>query len=357
MSVFDGLPQAMFDVIPELKTFAPTREPRSTCSHCANACAPEDLPKKPYRFHPDIRCCTYHPALPNWAVGRAIRGGGLAEQKIRERIAHHRTGVKVYGLSAYKEWSPRKRFPDEMAFGRREELLCPYYVGGEQACGIYLYRDASCRTFHCKTDDGPRGQEYWLNLRSVIRAGGLLMAHRCVEELTAPEEDAPVEAMIDWYLRCAERIEHMTEEDRESIRDNEEMRSLVEEVVKSQTALKPPLPERLGASIKHVDFTPDFIELTGEELFDTIRAPTSIFQFIGRLDGNKPWKEVLAFANTLIGDAEPISEAFVENLYRWGILRAISGPESLAVSRRARIRNPDGSVQPVTLEQLLSEEE
>jgi hypothetical protein len=53
---------------------AAPREEKATCSNCA-MCAPPGAPPAPevVYFRPDIKCCSFHPTLPNYLIGGVLR--------------------------------------------------------------------------------------------------------------------------------------------------------------------------------------------------------------------------------------------------------------------------------------------
>src|SRR5436190_896530 len=69
-------------------------EPRATCAECAMLPQPGEPPGAT-SFHPDVKCCTYHPILPSFAVGAiladedpgAARGRAAIEARIAARAA------------------------------------------------------------------------------------------------------------------------------------------------------------------------------------------------------------------------------------------------------------------------------
>ena len=57
-------------------------EKRATCNNCPNQCNPE--------FHPNYRCCTYNPRIPNYLLGMALedpKTAPLIEDMIAEGFA------------------------------------------------------------------------------------------------------------------------------------------------------------------------------------------------------------------------------------------------------------------------------
>ena len=91
----------------------------------------------------------------------------LAEGKrrVRARIAeqHGVTPHGVDGAPAY--W--QRYLATKDAFGRTQDLLCPYYSEG--MCTVWHYREAVCATYYCKHDQGDDGHRFWMAVRERIK--------------------------------------------------------------------------------------------------------------------------------------------------------------------------------------------
>ncbi|HVS13311.1 MAG TPA: hypothetical protein VMV46_05280 [Thermoanaerobaculia bacterium] len=165
---------ALADLLPEgLRPFlaAALRRPKSperraTCERCA-MCAPAGTTAPAAgtlaSFRPDAKCCTYHPALPNFLVGALLADDdpALAEGRRRmlERIEQG-IGVDPVGVAAP---APAQRLHQHgaPAFGRSTALLCPYFDRARGSCTIWRYREAVCATYYCKLEEGKDGAELW----------------------------------------------------------------------------------------------------------------------------------------------------------------------------------------------------
>lgn len=129
---------------------------------------PEDAGREA-PFHPDSKCCTYLPSLPNWLVGRLLldddpavaEGKKRVQARIRAQIATTPLGVlttPAFAQSYSATW-----------FGRDPARLCPYAVHSEEfggiGCSIWRHRNAVCATWFCKFDGGPERATWWKLLR------------------------------------------------------------------------------------------------------------------------------------------------------------------------------------------------
>src|SRR4051812_26313941 len=66
-------------------------EPRATCDNCAMCDKGEPSPVPMEYFKPELKCCTYHPQLPNYLVGAILADSSPdmeeGKKRIREQIA------------------------------------------------------------------------------------------------------------------------------------------------------------------------------------------------------------------------------------------------------------------------------
>ena len=305
-----------------LGALALPEEKRSDCAACPQACGAADLSQHPWRFHEETRCCTYHPALPNWLVGRILAAGGAGAALIRARL-QDREGVHAEGIFASMERLNLQKRLGEAGFGRSPEIRCPYWVGGELTCGIWENRNAVCRTWFCKTADGPRSTAMWRHLETLMRGLESRLQKLCMEQGTPPPADAPVEDLCDWYQQCAEVVAGLTVADL----DDPQLVALRDEFPMLLEVLSQPLPPLLGAAISDMRAVDGGIEMRGYSRWDQLVVPMGIFRLLGRLTGEMGWREALQLANSEL--PEPIPESLVEEMYRRGLLQELSGPEDL----------------------------
>jgi len=123
-------------------------------------------------FHPDTKCCTYIPELPNFLVGRILTdedpalapGRASVERRIDERI-----GVTPLGLQRPPVHLLLYQHGSQSGFGRAVSLRCPHYrtdTGG--TCGIWRHRNGVCSTWYCKHTRGATSQRLWHALDQLM---------------------------------------------------------------------------------------------------------------------------------------------------------------------------------------------
>ena len=144
----------------------PPRESRSTCDDCAMCSAPGQ-PAREGAFDRQVKCCSYHPDIPNYLVGGVLQDAQARQADMRAAIARG-IGVTPLGLAqppayaaVYREAAP--------AFGKAHALRCPWYVDiGSGQCGIWRHRPTVCATYFCKFERGAVSHAYWQAAKALL---------------------------------------------------------------------------------------------------------------------------------------------------------------------------------------------
>lgn len=134
-------------------------ETKATCDNCLMSKTP--IPKEK-RYREDLKCCTFYPFIPNFAVGailaedRHVKGRKVMQDLIQKNQYSLPIGLvpPIKYQMAFK-----KRKPHD--FGNIESWLCPYYDKQASGCSIWSYRGAVCTSFYCKSSYGRSGKKYW----------------------------------------------------------------------------------------------------------------------------------------------------------------------------------------------------
>ena len=99
-------------------------ETKATCHDCLRS---RDK-RFAFTYKSDLKCCTFHPYLPNFAVGglllQNLETPGLLA--LKNKIIQHEFNFPI-GLIAPYEYQFRFLSKDETDFGNDKSLLCPYY--------------------------------------------------------------------------------------------------------------------------------------------------------------------------------------------------------------------------------------
>jgi Fe-S-cluster containining protein len=312
-------------VIPELENWRFGSESFATCSSCPMQPQPgQVLPEHRPVFTAKARCCTYHPDLPNFLAGRALKRGGVGAEKIRARLENPEVRYAT-GIVRPAEVAEQYLEFGKTSFGNREDLTCPYWVSGKHNCSIYADRNAVCRTWHCKSVDGAKGHAAWTALRWLLLEVESELSKIAITT-EAPSRETSVETWVEWYIACAKRVEDLNAETLKTLR-TPRLEQLIIEVARAVTVRDAHLPEVLAPSIATWFVEPDGVAMTAWSGYDLVDAPSWIFELLSRMDGTKSWREAKFQTEAAIGTA--ISDDLIHTLHRRGLL---SAPESMPES-------------------------
>lgn len=144
-----------------------TEELKATCSQCLQV---------PH-YDPSLKCCTFHPFLPNYLVGQILldekKNPTFITQTLKHKISN-RFFVLPLGIVAPLKFQVELFEMKEKKFGKAHDWLCPYYDKIKNRCGIWQNRGSVCTSFYCESSKDKSGQNYWkksLDYLSAIEMG------------------------------------------------------------------------------------------------------------------------------------------------------------------------------------------
>lgn len=280
-TIRSALPPIYAPLLPTVFDDPAVHESRATCDSCQmcdHGTVPSELSAS--YFRPDTKCCTYHPALPNYLVGAVFADErpelDEGKKRLREQIAK-RLGCSPQRLGPSKKWTLLYKASMESSFGRSLLLRCPY-LDEKERCSIWYHREAVCATFYCKFDGGVAGSAFWKALKSYLNfaeeqlsvwaakqvsseVGDPRIDDRPALSLAELEERAPDEATYrrywaswvgreeEFYVACNARVRAMTRQEYEKVVDatavgRERLQKLTDALTRLRTA--PQLPDRVS---------------------------------------------------------------------------------------------------------------
>jgi hypothetical protein len=163
------------------------QETEATCDECAMLPPPGvSLDETDRFFHPETKCCTYVPALPNFLIGRILgdKDPALASGRatVKERL---KSGVAVTPLGIGKPpvFSLIYEQAGTTVFGKCRSLRCPHYLEDGGRCGIWRHRTSVCSTWYCKHVRGAVSRGFWMALHKLLSAVEQMLTRWCVLQL------------------------------------------------------------------------------------------------------------------------------------------------------------------------------
>jgi len=326
-----GLPGAVHALVPELAQVSWPDEHLATCTDCVMA------HPHPHRdvFLEDARCCTFFPRLVNYSVGQVLQEGGAGAQVIRGLL---RGGARVVGLGVEPEpgWQKQYSRVGPEGFGKTLSLRCPYWVGGELACGIWGARNHVCRTWFCKHVEGERGQALWDGVRDALGRAASLLAYALLQQADPPGDDGAPQDWEAWFIGCAERLETL---DLVELRQDEPLGRLRTALREHDQARTKPLADVLGPSLMKWEVTSEGGWVYGYSPYDECPVPGDIWELLSRLDGERTWQQALAETRAAGFAAD---ETLVRALARAGALEPRVAAETEPGLARIKLQGTDG---------------
>ena len=141
-------------------------EKKATCDSCAMA-RPRYRGENPYQEN--LKCCTFHPFLPNFLVGAILQDPSLqtGADVLRGKIEKREYALPI-GMVAPVRYQLEFNAKKEDEFGQREDWLCPYYDRLHNNCTVWRYRGVICTTFFCKSSYGSKGKNFWNEMSDYL---------------------------------------------------------------------------------------------------------------------------------------------------------------------------------------------
>lgn len=150
-------------------------ETKATCDNCLRS---RDQ-RFEYLYKPELKCCTFFPFLPNYAVGgiihKKLNGASIVKNKIIKN--EFNLPIGLYPTLKYQYDFQTKGVQD---FGNKKNLLCPYYDTENSNCSIWEFRGTVCTTFFCRSDYGKKGIQFWDNLNEYLSYVEIALAEECL---------------------------------------------------------------------------------------------------------------------------------------------------------------------------------
>jgi hypothetical protein len=144
-------------------------EPQETKATCHSCLMSKTVIPKAKRYREDLKCCTFYPFLPNYAVGAVLSDPKLAKGRevIENIIKENKYSLPIGLVPPVKyQMTFRKRKPGD--FGNIETWLCPYFDKTGNQCSIWSYRGAVCTSFYCKSSFGQKGKKFWAGVSDYL---------------------------------------------------------------------------------------------------------------------------------------------------------------------------------------------
>lgn len=181
-------------------------ENKATCENCLRS---RDK-RFAYTYKSTLKCCTFHPYTPNYAIGALLSAqeSTVGIEKIKSKI-HNREFAFPIGIMAPFDYQYQFLIKEEDQFGNDENLLCPYFDRLKNQCSVWQYRGVVCTSFYCRSDYGQDGQKFWAVLSDYLSYVEMSLAEECLVQLDFSPRDLSDQLV---YLNKREFDQHETEQ-------------------------------------------------------------------------------------------------------------------------------------------------
>lgn len=157
-------------ILPEtLLNFSPPSETVADCFNCPKV--------KSEGFRPGVKCCTYHPKVPNYLLGLALNSP--SKELIERLIARGFLTPEGSGHTPL-QWLEVMRLDQSADYGKSEKVVCDFLDRG--LCGIYNFRNSACSTYFCGYDQ-PWGEAFWERVHHLMARCELALVQIAMREV------------------------------------------------------------------------------------------------------------------------------------------------------------------------------
>lgn len=175
-------------------------EKTATCDNCL--CSSPQRGSLPY-YDSHLKCCTFHPFLPNYAVGALLHNSAETPAFIQEALLHkiqNNEYALPLGIFAPVRYQVQFNNREESDFGNRKDFLCPYFDRQKNKCGIWLYRGSVCTSYFCASDRGEKGLQLWSLLGEYLHLCEMSLAQDCMVSMGMHPD--MIDSQLE-YINCS----------------------------------------------------------------------------------------------------------------------------------------------------------
>ena len=168
-------------------------ETRATCSACVMARAdwPRDA-RDTGPFDAQLKCCTYHPFIPNFTLAKLINSG-LHKSELTEAFGKGR--VTPLGLLPPETTTARSE-----DFGRDLNQRCSF-LSRDSKCTIWSDRPSVCRAYFCVSNENETGQAKWKAAEAKGNELEWTRAHEILWQMGFTQDEIEANSFAEWTGR------------------------------------------------------------------------------------------------------------------------------------------------------------
>lgn len=170
-----------------IKTAVPQLEAKPGAFNCSDCfmVRPHGLTRDLGPFDPSIKCCTYHPFLPNFTIGALlieVEEGGLDRDLLNRYLMDSRlTPIGAFSL---------RDATSICETGKKSHDQCSFLKAGQ--CTIHSFRPSTCATYVCRSNYGETGLRSWRKFEERLAKFEWSMAHEVAFETGFTKQDLEI---------------------------------------------------------------------------------------------------------------------------------------------------------------------
>ncbi len=317
-SQLQGLPDVVYEMLPELEQWKLPEETLADCARCVMRPRSGEA-ERPWHFNKRTECCTHHPYLANYLVGRALLRDDVGSERIRERMENP-DGRTQLGLEPPEAYQNLYKATRATGFGHDEALICPLRTQGPLSCSIWQDRNSTCRTWFCKSSNGLSQKLTWSAVRDVLARVEIDLANYCAAQVSPPSASATSDVWQHWFMRCASLVDDIVPARAVTLRSDRLIELLKAVAEQRRAAAGTVLPDIVVPSVGSVFPDGEQTRLTGYSPYDATTLSPHIFSFLSNLDGTATWQH--AAQRCLDATGFEVNRTLVTRLFDLRIIRA-----------------------------------
>lgn len=179
-------------------------ETRATCNACVMVNPPAGPKRDPGPFKADLKCCTYDPFVPNFALGALI-------ELVNQNPSHPARAAVVEILKSAEPVGYLPEQPEEneetgeiKGFGSDESRACRFLDRKMGICTIWSHRSSVCWSYTCVSDRGLKGLEEWQELEEKGNRLEWVLAHEVLFRMGFTNDELDSGGFHEWKGRESE---------------------------------------------------------------------------------------------------------------------------------------------------------
>lgn len=165
-----------------IKEAIPQSEPVAfDCANCFMV-KPNGLTRDLGPFDPSVKCCTFHPFLPNFTVGALlieVDEGRLNSDSLKRYL----TESRLTAIGAFSRREPTSICET----GKKSHEKCLFLKAGQ--CSIHSFRPSTCSAYVCRSNYGETGLRSWRKFEERLAKFEWSMAHEAAFEIGFTKKD------------------------------------------------------------------------------------------------------------------------------------------------------------------------